>query len=97
MDMKNLIMMTFYMSDEDQSGYIAEAERLIPFWKKQGYHFSLFRDVTQEGRFVQTFQTDHSVDDFTKLIQEDSQAQVAFGDLKGKADRIVISVLDQCV
>lgn len=95
--MKHCIIMTFILQEDGQEAFIKEAERLKSFWEEQGYLYSLYRDVSQKNQFIQHFLTDHSIDDFTELIQENEVARAAIGELKGRADKVIITVLNQLV
>ena len=95
--MKHCIMMTFILPEDCQDPFIQEISQLKSFWEEQGYSFSLYKDMSVKGKFVQYFLTDHSVDDFSKLIQENEKARAAIGTLKNRADKVIITVLDQIV
>ena len=93
----HLVTFTFDVHEEDQQAFIENMESMKPFWKDQGIEFTLYRDRTQNTRFLQMLRTKRSVDEISQLIQEDDQARAVFENIRSVAGRVVVSFLDRAV
>lgn len=95
--MKHCIMMTFVLKEDCREAFVKEAVELKSFWEEEGYLYSLYNDVSQTGRFIQYFLTNHSIEEFTRLIQENERGRKAIGELKGRTDKIIVTVMNQII
>jgi len=97
MQTMHLFTMTFELDVEDQPDFIQAVETLQNFCSDLGIEVKLYRDRNRQSRLYQMFVTEKSVDDVTRLIQEETPAKEVFRQIKEANNRIVISVMDQLV
>ncbi len=93
----HLVTFTFDVHPEDQHSFVQKLDELRSFWKGQGIDFSLFKDQTQNTRFLQLLRTDRSVDEITQLIQTNKQAKAVFESIRSVASHVTVSFLDRVV
>lgn len=92
-----LVTFTFDVHAEDQETFIQNVDEMKAFWRNQGIDFSLYRDQTQQSRFLQLLRTDRTVDEITQLIQSNPKAKAVFESIRSVAGRVSISFLDRVV
>jgi hypothetical protein len=92
-----MIALSFEVAMEDQVEFFRKMEEFKQYWDDNGFVFSQFRDATRKSRVMQLFLTEKSVDDFTALIQSDSQAKAMFEGVKAVAGSVVVSCMERVV
>ena len=95
--MMHLFTMTFELDVEDQPEFIQAVNNLQSYCTDLGIEVKLFRDRNRQTRLHQMFITEKSVDDVTRLVQEESPAKEVFRRIKEANNRVVISVMDKLV
>ncbi len=97
MQLMHLFTMTFEFDVEEQPDFIQAVKSLQSFCADRGIEVKLFRDRNRRSRLYLMFVTEKSVDDVTRLIQEETPAKEVFRQMKEANNRVVISVMDQLV
>ncbi len=92
-----LITLNFTLQKQRQSNFVKALNNLKEIFHGHGYTISLFRDVSNNSRFILVVLTDKSMDDFTLLIKNDSNIRELFSKIKESDGRVVVSVSEQIV
>ena len=90
----NLIMLTCEIQEET-SLFIESVRGLSEFWEENGFTVSLYREKMKPSRFLYSFLTEKSVDDLTRLIQEEPSVRELFERIKDTGGQLVVSMMER--
>ena len=91
----NLITFTYELIKDGQAELVEAVEALKESWGDQGFTVSLFRDMSQQDRFLHIFLTEKSIDELTDMIQNDPRAKAVFDRVRESESRVVVSYMEQ--
>jgi hypothetical protein len=90
-----LITFTYEVSEADLPEFVESIKALKDFWKSHGLPLALYRDIHRETRIQQTFLTERTVDEITRIIKEHPKARALFEEIKTCAGHVVVSVYEK--
>lgn len=91
----NLITFTFDIVGDEQAPLVKLIEKLQSEIREEGFVVSLFREVSNPTRLMQTIITERSVEELTSMIHQRPQAKAVFEKIKESESRLVLSIMEQ--